>query len=45
MTSAWMGMSGFEEELDKKGIELDGDPILTASFTTWIGHSGLATSA
>ena len=45
MTSAWMGMSAFEEELVENRIELDGDPLLTASFTTWIGQSGLATSA
>jgi DNA-binding HxlR family transcriptional regulator len=45
MTSAWMGMSTFEEELVENRIDLDGDPTLTATFTTWIGHSGLATSA
>ena len=45
MTSAWMGMSAFKEELVENRIELDGDPVLTASFTTWIGQSGLATSA
>ena len=45
MTSAWMGMSTFQEELVENRIELDGDPLLTASFTTWIGQSGLATTA
>ena len=45
MTSAWMGMSAFEEELDEKRIELDGDPLLSANFTKWVGQSGLATNA
>jgi len=42
MTSAWMGMSAFEDEIDAKRISLDGDPLLSASFTKWIGQSGLA---
>ena len=42
MTSAWMGMSSFEEELDARRIELDGDVALSASFTQWVGRSGLA---
>jgi len=42
MTSAWMGMSDFAAELRAKRIELDGDPALSASFTRWIGRSGLA---
>ena len=45
MTSAWMGMSAFEKELDDNRIELDGDPLLTATFTRWVGQSGLATNA
>lgn len=45
MTSAWMGMSAFEEELDQNRIELDGDPLLIATFATWIGRSGLTTNA
>ena len=42
MTSAWMGMSTFEDELAGRRIELDGDPLLTRSFTSWVGRSGLA---
>ncbi|TPG42587.1 transcriptional regulator [Sphingomonas koreensis] len=45
MTSAWMGISAFQEELDENRIELDGDPLLSATFTTWIGRSGLAGGA
>ena len=44
MTSAWMGMSAFAEEIRATRIELDGDPALMASFTSWIGRSGLAGS-
>lgn len=43
MTSAWMGMSHFQAELRAGHIELDGDPHLLATFTQWIGQSGLAT--
>ena len=42
MTSAWMGMSAFEDELVEKHIELDGDSLLSKTFTSWIGRSGLA---
>jgi len=42
MTSAWMGMSEFDAELRARRIELEGDPQLSASFTRWIGRSGLA---
>ena len=42
MTSAWMGMSDFAAELRARRIELDGDAVLSASFTRWIGRSGLA---
>ena len=42
MTSAWMGMTDFSAELRAKRIQLDGDPALSASFTRWIGRSGLA---
>lgn len=42
LTSAWMGMSEFEAELAAGRIELDGDGDLAASFTGWIGRSGLA---
>lgn len=42
MTSAWMGMSSFEDEMSATRIALDGDPALAASFTSWIGRSGLA---
>lgn len=45
MTSAWMGMSEFSAELKGRRIELDGDPLLAASFTRWIGRSGLASAA
>ena len=45
MTSAWMGMSNFEHELSARRIELDGDPLLSSSFTSWIGRSGLTTDA
>ena len=44
MTSAWMGMSDFTAELRAGRIVLDGDAILTSSFVTWIGRSGLAPS-
>jgi DNA-binding HxlR family transcriptional regulator len=42
MTSAWMGMSDFADHLAASAITLDGDPALIASFTRWIGRSGLA---
>lgn len=42
MTSAWMGMSTFADEIRAQRIELDGDPALAASFTAWIGQSALA---
>jgi DNA-binding HxlR family transcriptional regulator len=42
MTSAWMGMSEFEVELDASRIRLDGDAHLVTTFTEWIGRSGLA---
>jgi len=42
MTSAWMGMSDFEAELESGRIELDGDADLATGFTRWIGRSGLA---
>lgn len=45
MTSAWMGMSAFEDELRASRIELDGDPMLARSFTRWIGQSGLTDHA
>ncbi len=45
LTSAWMGMSDFAAELRAKRIELAGDPVLSASFTRWIGRSGLAQPA
>jgi DNA-binding HxlR family transcriptional regulator len=41
-TSAWLGMSEFEEELEARHITLDGDSSLAATFTRWIGRSGLA---
>jgi DNA-binding HxlR family transcriptional regulator len=44
MTSAWMGMSDFQAELGARRIKLDGDPYLVATFTQWIGQSGLAGS-
>lgn len=45
MTSAWMGMSSFDDELRAGRIELDGDAGLAASFIRWIGRSGLASAA
>jgi DNA-binding HxlR family transcriptional regulator len=42
MTSAWMGMSSFNDEIAAKQIRLDGDPSLVATFTQWVGQSGLA---
>lgn len=42
MTSAWMGISEFEEELEARNISLDGDSLLASTFTRWIGRSGLA---
>lgn len=45
MTSAWMGMSAFDEELLERRIQLDGDPLLSATFTSWVGQSGLAAGA
>ena len=42
MTSAWMGMSNFKDEIGAKQIRLDGDPALASTFTQWVGHSGLA---
>jgi len=42
MTSAWMGMSKFADEISAKCIRLDGDPALAAGFVSWIGRSGLA---
>jgi DNA-binding HxlR family transcriptional regulator len=45
MTSAWMGLSDFEEELREKRIVLNGDARLSTSFSRWIGRSGLAGAA
>ena len=45
MTSAWMGMSTFESELAGRRIALDGDPLLSKTFTSWVGRSGLAAVA
>ena len=45
MTSAWMGMSEFEVELEADRIRLDGDAHLATTFTRWIGRSGLASKA
>lgn len=45
MTSAWMGMSEFADEISANRIILNGDPALAGSFPKWIGHSGLAASA
>ena len=45
MTSAWMGMSDFRNELGAKNIQLDGDKMLASSFALWIGRSGLATTS
>jgi len=45
MTSAWMGMSDFETELRARRIALDGDPVLSLTFSQWIGRSGLAGEA
>ena len=42
LTAAWMGMSDFDAELATGRIELDGDRDLAATFTQWIGRSGLA---
>jgi DNA-binding HxlR family transcriptional regulator len=42
MTAAWMGMSAFSVELNANRIALDGNADLVASFTTWVGRSGLA---
>jgi DNA-binding HxlR family transcriptional regulator len=44
MTSAWMGMSEFEVELDARRICLEGDSHLVATFTQWVGRSGLASA-
>ena len=37
-------MSTFEDELAGRRIELDGDPLLSKTFTNWVGRSGLAPS-
>lgn len=42
MTSAWLGISEFDEELEARNISLDGDSLLASTFTRWIGRSGLA---
>ena len=42
MTAAWMGMTDFADELRERRIELSGDERLAATFTRWIGRSGLA---
>jgi len=42
MTSAWMGMSSFNDEIAARQISLDGDPALASTFTHWVGRSGLA---
>lgn len=42
MTSAWMGMTEFETELESGRITLSGDARLSKSFSRWIGRSGLA---
>lgn len=45
MTSAWMGMSTFADEIGADRITLDGDAKLAANFVSWIGHSGLSRSS
>ena len=45
MTSAWMGVSDLEAELRANRIELDGDPVLSSTFSQWIGRSGLASGS
>lgn len=42
ITSAWMGISKFQDELDANRIVLDGDARLSSTFIEWIGQSGLA---
>jgi DNA-binding HxlR family transcriptional regulator len=42
LTSAWLGISEFEEEIESGHISLDGDCSLASTFTRWIGRSGLA---
>lgn len=42
LTSAWLGLSEFEAELEERHISLDGDLSLASTFTRWIGRSGLA---
>lgn len=42
MTSAWLGFSEFEDELEARHISLDGDSSLASTFTRWVGRSGLA---
>ena len=44
MTAAWMGLADFEAEIRERRIELSGDARLAATFTRWIGRSGLAES-
>jgi DNA-binding HxlR family transcriptional regulator len=41
MTSAWLGLSSFENELRARHIQLDGDRRLSATFTQWIGRTKL----
>lgn len=42
LTSAWLGISEFDEELEGRHIILDGNSSLASTFTHWIGRSGLA---
>jgi DNA-binding HxlR family transcriptional regulator len=41
MTSAWMGITSFAAECRARRIDLAGDATLAATFTQWIGGTGL----
>ncbi|WP_415155422.1 winged helix-turn-helix transcriptional regulator [Maritalea sp.] len=42
MTSAWLGLSRLEKEIDDQKIELIGDELLASTIGTWLVRSTLA---
>lgn len=45
MTSAWMGMSRFEDEIKAERIRLTGDPAIVRSFSGWLRKCTFAVEA
>jgi DNA-binding HxlR family transcriptional regulator len=45
MTSVWMGLSSLASEIERKRIEIDGDPAIARSMTQWLRLSAFAGEA